>query len=200
MIDIKFISAVAHTIKHCDTHQEALWFSQSMTKHKLESKIWLHNEVTKIINPKNILILGCWYPTILPYLFYNAGSTIICVDADPSLKRLSDIFNNYLYDKNPVQHIVADAEAFVKTMDTSRFDLVINTSCEHMIFNMRDLAFSSFPLYAFQSNNYRISEHINTKETLKEFVDSTGLSVIQYEDTKKSTKFDRFMVIGKYCD
>lgn len=198
MIDIKFISALTHTIKQCSNHEEALWLSQSLTLQKMQNKIWLYNECSKFVNPNKILILGCWYPTLLPYLFYKKGSTIVCVDKDSSLKRVSDIFNNYLYDHNPVQHIVADAKDFMYAMNNSSFDLIINTSCEHMNFDMKDLDLPQLPLYAFQSNNYEIKEHINTKQSLNEFVDSTGLNNVYYSGTQKMKKYERYMVIGKY--
>lgn len=197
-IDFKFITAIAHALKHSNTYEEAKWFAQSLTESKIESKVWIYNEVVKVLNPCKILILGSWFPTLLPYLFYNPKSTFVCVDIDPSLKSMSELFNNYLYDSNPIRHVVADVREFLCSVDTSSFDLVINTSCEHMEFDMKDFELSSKPLYVFQSNDYKIPEHINYKNNLEEFFVSTGLNDVCFQGTKQMNKFNRFMVIGRY--
>lgn len=196
MIDNKFIDAYSYTLLQASTLEEAHWFAKHTLKNKLNSKQWLFEELTKLFIPKNVCILGSWYGTLLPYMLYNDDISFTCVDIDPSLERITNVFNNRLYTNNPVKTITADARSFLNATP-EEFDCIINTSCEHMNYDMKDVLWDSNPIYVLQSNNYDIPEHVNFKNSLEEFEKSTGLSNILYSGSQRMSKYDRYMVIGK---
>lgn len=194
MVSHQFLSAYSRTLQDCKSLEEVQWFSKHLLENKLSSKKWLVDEVLKITKPINVLLLGSWYTTYLPYLLGQAFYT--CVDVDPSVIYLSQKFNDYLKSKSTFTYVTADAKSFIQA-NQQYYDIVINTSCEHMNFDMKDVLWDKRPLYVLQSNNYMINEHINPKQSLEEFVSSTGLNDIQYSGVLKTSKYDRYMVIGK---
>lgn len=197
MNNLKFIDAFAFTINESTDIKEIKSFTNHLLQNKLISKQWLVNELLKIHKPKNTLILGAWYATLIPYLLFE-DNRFTCVDIDSSVKRLNDVFNNRLYVNNPVCSITGDAKDFLRVSDISIYDTVINTSCEHMLFDMKDVIMDPTPIYVFQSNNYfNNTEHVNCKSSLDEFIESTGLNTIFYYGEMKMSKYTRFMVIGK---
>lgn len=194
MISHKFLSAYSKTLQDCRSLEEVQWFSKHLLENKLSSKKWLVDEVLKITKPTNVLLLGSWYTTYLPYALGEAHYT--CVDIDPNVIYLSEKFNSHLKTNSKFTYITTDAQSYIQA-NQKYYDLIINTSCEHMSFDMKDVLWDRRPLYILQSNNYKIEEHINPKESLTDFIESTGLSDIKYSGTNKMTKYDRYMVIGK---
>jgi len=196
MIDIDFMNAVSRTFLDCESETEKNWFAKHLLKKKLESKKWLVDKINDNINSKDchVLILGSWYPTYLPYLLGSKSYT--CVDSDSSVVNLSKTFHHHLGDSDKFEYITMDAKKFLFTTDR-KYDIIINTSCEHMTYDMKDVIYDTDAFYAFQSNNYQIEEHVNYKTSIDEFVYSTGLKTILYADTKPLDKYDRYTVIGK---
>ena len=197
IVDSTLIDGFSHTILKANSQHNIVRLSHSMSENQIQSKNWLVNELLKIHQPKNTLLLGCWFNILLPYMLQN-NNRFTGVDLDLDVKFMSDTFNSRVYgDQNPVNTIISDAKDFMLTNDIKQFDVVINTSCEHMAFNMKELIFDKEPLFVLQSNNYLIPEHINCKNTLDEFVDSTGLSNINFAGQLNLPKYSRFMVIGR---
>ena len=196
MFDHKFVDAYSHTLLQMTDMQEAHWFAKHTLKNKLLSKQWLVQELTKIFIPQNTCILGSWYGTLLPYLLSRQNAKFTCVDIDPSLATHTSIFNDRLYEVNRVKFVCADARSYIQA-STEAFDCIVNTSCEHMPYDMKDVIWNPAPVYVLQSNNYDIPEHTNFKHSLEDFVESTGLSSVLYADTKRLNRYDRYMVIGK---
>ena len=194
MVSHQFLSAYSRTLQDCKSIEEVQWFSKHLLENKLSSKKWLVDEVLKIAKPINVLLLGSWYTTYLPYALGNAFYT--CVDIDPSVIYLSQKFNDYFKSKSTFTYITADAKSYIQA-NQKYYDIVINTSCEHMNFDMKDVLWDKRPLYVFQSNNYSIDEHVNYKHSLDDFVTSTGLTNIKYSGSLETPKYDRYMVIGK---
>lgn len=195
MFDSKFIDAYSHTLLKMTDVQQVHWFANHMLINKLVSKQWLVDELTRVFIPQNICIVGSWYGVLLPYLL-NTQAAYTCVDIDPSLATPTSTFNDRMYKVNKIKFVCADARAFMQAT-TEQFDCVINTSCEHMTYDMKDVIWNPAPVYVFQSNDYDIPEHCNCKQSLGEFVDSTGLKTILFSGTLPLKKYNRFMVIGK---
>jgi len=190
---LDFIGAYSKTIRELHGLPEARQFANHLLPNKLHSKEFLAKHIT--IDPQRVLLLGSWYPTLLPYLISKTAN-YTCVDIDDSVIETSKLFNKNLYGSNErFEYITADAKAYLQL--NSDFDLIINTSCEHMPFDMKDVIWNTKPLYAFQSNNYIIPEHINYKNSIYEFIESTGLNDITYSGTLSTDKYDRYTVIGK---
>lgn len=193
MITDEFFWAFTHTLMQSESLEESHSFANSLMRKKMICKQWLIDEVLKVIQPKNTLMLGAWYATLIPY---QIGGHFDCVDSDPMPKRLSKKFVKKIDNKYTLRYNTCDAFDYCSIKDISEYDLVINTSCEHM----RDMKEIVVPntIFALQSNDYyEIEEHSNCKSSLNEFIESTGLTDIYYSGELKTEKYTRFMVIGK---
>ena len=195
MISEEFLGAFAETLRCDATVEHASSFADHVLINKLTSKKWLADQLLLVTQPKNVLILGSWYSTYLPYAL--GANHYTCVDIDASVINLSAKFNERLYGNNDkFTYEVGDAQEWL-LKETSQFDVIINTSCEHMSFDMRDIELIPNTFYVLQSNNYTIiKDHINCKTDLNSFIESTGLNNILYSGLKSLAKYDRYMVIG----
>ena len=200
-MDERFLGAFARTIKNNIDSPNIKTFADHLLINKLVSKQWLCKQLLTHHRPSNVLLLGSWYPTYIPYLL-NAD-TYTCIDTDQTIWSLSRQFNDYLYGKDggpKFRYITGDAREWLNK-DLSLFDTVINTSCEHMEFDMKDFNIRSDSVFALTSNNYvEIEEHINCKNTLEDFVVSTGIANLMYTGENHLKKYSRYLVIGKYND
>lgn len=189
-LDPIFIDGIMFTLMETGDLQ----FANSLLKKKIMSKQWLCDKVLLHHGqPKHTLILGAWYPTLIPYVL---GGKYTFVDKDPDVIESTKIFNKRVYKSDEMDYNIIDAYDYLSICNQRRFDLIINTSCEHM-FDMSTFVVDG-PLYALQSNNYfGIDGHINCKNNLTEFVESTGLSSLFYTGTLTTEKYERYMVIGR---
>jgi len=101
---------------------------------QIESKIWLCSELEKFLPRKaKIALLGGWYGIISLLLFSRAQSSIDYIrsyDIDPNVEPIADKINNtWVYSKWKFKAITLDANL----VNLSEFDVVINTSSEHII-------------------------------------------------------------------
>lgn len=195
-LDEKYLGALATSVMHAKTLEESFSFANSFREKQIESKQWLINHLTG--NPKHVCILGSWYSSVLPYLLFRRFAIIDkidCVDNDPNVQRLAKVFRHFMGYEHRVRLWVKDAKEFITAND--EYDLVINTSCEHMPFDMNEIV-KKKTQYAFESNNYfGIDGHINCKKTLSEFADSTGLREISTCEERDMGHYKRFLVVGK---
>jgi hypothetical protein len=203
MLDARYMNAIATTIMIMrDRKIDSFAFANSFRAKQIMSKQWLIDSLREhsTSNPKRVLILGSWYCTVLPYMLiktYPEIERIDCVDSDPNLEQTAQLFLKLMEYEDKVKPITEDAAEYLSRCDHSEYDLIINTSCEHMPFDM-DRFVKSGTMYAFESNNFNdIEEHINCKESLAEFKKSTGLTVITYCGKKPMGGYDRYLVIGE---
>ena len=155
----------------------------SVNKNQIASKEWLienlvpflHDDIKKVCVP------------------------IDSVDYDPETKRIGKLLTRG-YDN--IQLITEDAADWF-FHKPKRYQLIINTSCEHIDQIDLDLMVAmkrEDTIICFQSNNYHsIQSHINTHNSLDEFVDSLKLTEVLFKEEMKapSGQYDRYMVIGK---
>lgn len=189
MIDQQFVEAVSKTTRGIGDISQVHDFAQSYSHSQIKSKLWLVEHLYENHSPKNICIIGSWYATVLPYLLRHT-SKITCFDADPHVHNIANEFAHNAAINSTSIH------GRMESINMATYDTVINTSCEHMP-DMKDHIVSAFPVYALQSNNYHhIPEHTNCKNSLDEFIESTGLNNIYYADTQVNDRYERYMVIG----
>jgi len=109
---------------------------------QLESKIWIIDELNSLdIKPNVVGILGGWYSNFLtPLLLSNLGVDFVWnFEMDQDSKEISYKFNHsYREEKKYECHItnIMFKEICKREEKYGKFDLIINTSCEHM-FQMR---------------------------------------------------------------
>lgn len=193
MIDEELFLTFSKVISECSSLEECKRFANSLSYNKFKSKHWLVENIAKNHSPKNTLILGSWYQMFIPYYL---GGEYTFVDTDSSVCHLNKVIQDQLYPDLKITQMSIDAKDYLSIIPNNKYDLIINTSCEHMDFDMEELVCEG-PLYALQSNDYfEIEEHINCKKSLKEFKLSTGLNNILYSGEMKMEKYTRYMVIG----
>jgi len=196
-MNVEYMNALATTIMILsERNQNVFDFANTFRGKQIQSKQWLVDQIKT--SPKNVLILGSWYGTVLPYLLKQKFEidNIDCVDSDSNLRFGAETFFSLMQWNNVLFHD-CDAKDYLRVYGVEDYDLVINTSCEHMDFDMKDVVEPN-TIYALESNDYYgINGHINCKESLEEFEKSTGLTNIMCSKEKDMGNYTRYLVIGK---
>ena len=111
------------------------------------------------------------------------------LDMDEQAIKFSDKLNGF---NNTYKGIVGDAN----THNFDDYDLVINTSSEHMTEDWFK-KLKKGTTVALQSNDFHdILEHINTVKNLKELEEKYPMSKILFSGVKDCDRYNRFMLIG----
>lgn len=167
---------------------------------QLLSKIWLidvlenliKNNIIKNQTPIRIAILGGWIGTLA--LLIHARELpveITSIDLDNRANKIAETLN---YDCN-FKAVTMD----MYDIDYSNFDVIINTSSEHIpdIGKWR----SQIPdgkILITQNNNYLEGDgHVSCVENSDEFRRKLKLSEVFYDGTKTFNQYSRFMLIGR---
>jgi len=180
----------------------------SVNENQFASKEWLTEQLLPYIidnrsNINNICILGSWYGLINFLLReklerLNIKPHIHCVDSDPETRRIGKLLHEEI-PSDRTYFINESAEEWIFD-NIRKCDIIINTSCEHMEpDDLRLITHMKKPnaLICFQGNNYHeIQSHINTHDSIDEFVESLNLTRVRYKGVQERDKYDRYMVIG----
>jgi len=173
----------------------------SVNKNQIASKEWLIKNLLPFLHDdiKRVCIMGGWYGLSALMIAQHINVPIDSVDYDPETKRIGKLLTSG-YDN--IQLITEDAADWF--FDKPKwYQLIINTSCEHIDQIDLDLMVGTKhkdTIICFQSNNYHsIQSHINTYNSLDEFVDSLKLTEVLFKEEMKAPggEYDRYMVIGK---
>ena len=145
---------------------------------------------------QEVVILGSWYGSILIPAFKKA-KRITAIDKD---KKVISIAKNRLFTHyDNVDFITSDVFSKDRFGRIKNADLIINTSCEHMV-PMKELkALSESKSYfAFQSNDMLLWDHINCVKNIKEFKSQLPDNAkVLIEDEIEDDRGTRFTLIGK---
>ena len=191
----------------------------SFSDNQFASKYALINAVDnlKFLDKEStVVIWGSWYGSILIPTLTNKVKKIVCIDLDNNPLQIAKnrLFNEY----TNIEYVCDDVfktyrDAYLNT------NLIINTSCEHMLpmkewtwFQKGALStdsqykhkFGSPKLsddcyFAFQSNDmFGIEGHVNCVNSLQEFKDQMPeRAEILFEEEVEDTRGTRYMLIGK---
>jgi len=184
----------------------------SINSAQMAGKEWLVDELIKILsNERNlrdgpirdILVMGGWYGITGMLLRDKIDHDVKIwnIDSDP----YCEIYGKMLHENIPELeynwfHTEDALEYYFDRTDA--FQLIINTSCEHMEQEDIDMILSIKPpntIVCFQSNNYHsVQSHINTHDTLEDFEKSLNLTRVWYSGKLPhfNGDYDRYMVIG----
>jgi hypothetical protein len=167
-------------------------YIDALSQFQVESKIWLIDELSKLNKSENALFIGGWLGISSLWLAKTKNVTSITnLDLDESAIKFSDKLNAYSPEYNC--GIVSD----IAEHDLSNYDLIINTSSEHM----DDSWFERVPrgaTVAIQTNDFHeIVEHINTVNDLTELKEKYIMDEIYYIGVRDCDRYNRFMLIGK---
>jgi hypothetical protein len=179
----------------------------SFNSHQYVSKIHLINELEKsnILNKDlNVAIFGSWYGSIFCSVLSDKVKKINCFDrVHETIEIGKKIFNSV----DNVSFIKADVLSDDIDEVLSEFNLIINTSCEHMKQLREWYYFDSVKngtYFALQSNNmFDIEDHTNCVNSLNDFINQLpqGLEIM-YSDSIKVPGWEdrnglRFTVIAR---
>ena len=171
-------------------------YSEAVFDTQIISKKWLCKELKKVAPETNhISILAGWYGLVsIPFLYQIFGEiNIDLYDVDEYTTDIArHIFNDYSKVNIHTQDVVFDEIDY-------KGQVVINSSCEHMM-DMK-LITKDHPgkIFALQSNNNKNVKwlHINCAMDTDELIEQSGLTDIMYAASKKIYDSKRIMVIGK---
>tara|TARA_Y100001938_G_scaffold150523_1_gene241850 strand:- start:10006 stop:10662 length:657 start_codon:yes stop_codon:yes gene_type:complete len=178
---------------------------------QLESKLWIVDELKKIEDcfdfQPNIALIGGWFANYLtPLLIDNLNACkVVNHEIDNDAKDISYKYNKRYKETGQYQCLIKDA--MMKELDEI-FDIVINTSCEHMFpmkrfveMNKQTLPFNgeqNNPLYVLQStNDDQYDDHINCVSSPEELAEQAGIVPEYMGSLTLSSGMERFMVIGR---
>ena len=208
---LKFTPELAHDWKNALSSSEPYLLKRvldSMNQSQLESKLWIIQELIKLeIKPKIVAILAGWYSQyIIPLLIEHGVEFIYNFEIDRDAKDISYKFNKRYKDQEKYECHITDImfkEIEGKEKKHGAFDVLINTSCEHMFpmrrFRELNKNLSGNPIYVLQSTNEdKYEDHINCVSGPEELAEQAELINVVYSGTKVlDNGMKRFMVIGK---
>ena len=176
---------------------------------QVQSKEWLVNKLKPFLNEehlpdglRDVIVMGAWYGItgLLLREYIDHDVNIWNIDSDP----MCEVYGKKLQQNIPsceynLFHTEDALEYYFDRYDA--YQLIINTSCEHMDNEDLNLMLSMKPaktLVCLQSNNFhKEPEHINTHNSLEEFIKSLNLVRVFWAGTlKPSDEYERYMVIG----
>ena len=200
MIDEKVLGRVTETgfamIKSKIDAKELL---ESFRPKQIECKSWLVQEISNVnMNWKKVLVLGSWNSLLL----YELMSTHCDVEHFDFLDNNTDCHRDrdiYFEVNNLFKNYSSITMDATKFSDHQSYDLIINTSCEHITQDQYDLWKSGVPhnaLLVLQSNNYAIQEHVRTAKDLEEFKQQCNIDVL-WAGELALPLYTRYMIIGK---
>lgn len=164
---------------------------------QMYSKLWLVEQFQELINREliardtNVVILGGWIGTLsLLMNSFKLPVRITSVDLDERSNRISEKLN-YGFD---FKTLTAD----MHSIDYSQYDVIINTSSEHIedIRKWRS-ELPSGKIVIVQNNDYDRGEgHISCVSSSNELGRLLNLSEVLYQGEREFPQYKRFMVIG----
>lgn len=157
---------------------------------QLASKSWLLQQIKKIKGIKKILVCGGWFGVLARLIIEdNQELEVHSLDIDP---RCHLVASKLL--SNGGKSILAD----MNTFDYNNYDLVINTSLEHLDLSITWLnRLPQNTLCLVQSNNaINIKGHTNCHHSLEHLKQDLKFSQILFTDELVFPMYTRYMIIG----
>lgn len=172
------------------------------------SKLWLAESLERVLeleeNKKEfkILNLGGWYG-ILHFILKSRNKIKIntwrSIDIDPSACQIADSINEtWVWQNWKFKSVVEDAN-IVKYNDED-YDIIINTSVEHIESTQWFDNIPSKKYVVLQSNDMPHDDHVHNHSSLEQFIDQFPLNEILFHGQKlfqyDNVSFRRYMIIG----
>lgn len=161
------------------------------------SKLWIGETISKFYNSfENVLLLGGW-TTHHTLFFKNIKiDNLVSVDIDASVNDDAKLFNPRCDIKNVDASYVFDSQGnIILNNEIQNFNLIINTSAEHMSTDWYDKV-KPGTLVLIQSNNMNDPDHVNRSAHLGEFLRKYPVSTVHYRGEHNFNNYSRFMVFG----
>lgn len=156
---------------------------------QIQSKSWLMEKVKNFDKEDSIIVVGSWLGFTSLCLFHLGFKNISETDPDSRLSRISNHINRF--NKN-FQHYSED----VNNIDLSKYNLVINTSCEHIDNNNWFDKLCPGTKLVLHSNNLPGYDHVNICDNIEEMKQMYPMN-LSYSGTLTFKSYKRFMLIGE---
>ena len=171
-------------------------YSEAIFESQIDGKEWLCQELKKVMvaDIKHISIMAGWYGLVsVPILYKHFGEiNIDLYDVDEYTTDISrHMFRDYPKVNVHTNDVVFDDIEY-------KGDVIINTSCEHMMDMRLITEQNKGKVFVLQSNNNKNVKwlHINCVEDTGELVEQSGLTEILFQGAIPLYGFKRVMVIG----
>jgi hypothetical protein len=173
-------------------------FLDSNTQGQIESKL----QILSLLRRQNFrlnsaLFIGQWHG-LLPFLCFREELIKSGVGIEIS-NIWSQISQGVNFDWNWTSHC-ADAtlpETWkLLSENGNKFDIVINTSTEHMSYEWLNYL-PAEQLVLIQSSDYKIDQHTNRETSIEDLVKSTQLSHVFEKSVLELPIYNRFTLLGK---
>jgi hypothetical protein len=123
---------------------------------QMQSKAWLLEQVDRFDRSSKVLVIGSWIGFTSLCLWKMGFTNITECDPDSRLETLACHLNRFNKD---FKHFSSD----VNSLSMQGYDLIINTSCEHIADNTWYSEIPSTTTVILHSNNLEGYDHVNTK-------------------------------------
>jgi len=168
------------------------------SKSQVLGKIWMGEVLSKFkLNFNNILLIGGWlshHDLFLKDIIYNQ---MYSIDPDESVNSLAKIMNpSIIIENKNIEECIDNQGNFMLEGYMVEFDLIINTSAEHMDNTWFNKLKSGTTVLIQSNSSDLITEHINPSINLPDFVKKYPLSESFFRGDMSFPKYKRFMSYG----
>lgn len=176
--------------------QEAL-LASIFSRTQVLSKLWIGETISKFFNNfDNVLLLGGWTTHHTLFLKDIKIKNLFSIDIDSSINGTAYIFNPAVIIDNKDVNDSFDRDNNIIIKDKiQNFDLIINTSAEHMTLDWYDKIKPGTTIL-IQSNNMNDPDHVNKSAHLGEFLRKYPVTKTYYRGECNFDSYSRFMLFG----
>lgn len=182
----------------------------ALNKNQIASKMWLADSLLRTVGPElpSILILGGWVGVLGAVLLHDPRFVIgkvLSIDIDPRCAAIAESMNATHARTGRFAARTADMLEFNYEQNADgaaglgRYDLVINTSCEHLgAFGRWYERIPARQLLVLQSNDYyACREHVNCVPEIAALHAQAPMQDVLFAGERKMRRYVRFMLIGR---
>lgn len=195
-INYQFVAGLIPTVMNAlynDTASTALSLQEirdAFRIKQMQSKAWLIDKIknSNIDQDSNILIIGSWIGFTSLCLTELGFKNITETDPDQRLELFSKHLNRF---NKSFVHESKD----VNQLDMHKFNVVINTSCEHILDNSWFSRIQPGTKVFLHSNNLPGYDHVNTCESVDEMISKYPMK-LEYAGSLNLESYTRFMLVG----
>ena len=176
--------------------EEAL-LASIFSRTQVLSKIWIGETIAKFYNNfENVLLIGGWTTHHTLFLKNIKIKNLFSIDIDSSINKTAYVFNpNVIIDNKDILNSFDNNNNILINEKIQDFDLVINTSAEHMTLDWYN-KIKPGTIVLIQSNNMDDPDHINKSIHLGEFLRKYPTSKTFYRGEINFDSYSRFMIFG----
>ena len=196
-IDIRFVASQIPWVMNALYNDKALAsvtleeIRDAFRLKQMQSKAWMMSKVKDLDKSSKVLVVGSWLGFTSLCLRKLGFSDITETDPDSRLSALACHLNRHW---DNFTHLSKD----VNDIDIAQYDLIINTSCEHIADNSWYDRIPAGKILVLHSNNLPGYDHVNTCENIEEMIEKYSMD-IKYAGCLDLEQYTRFMLIGHKC-